>query len=369
VSTVWDAMGPLYAKLGLTAAELIAARKKAADAGYRAFKRPHLAGAIRGALGLPVSSDVVPVFDAMREADPTLDLEPSDKEAQILLGSILRAELNSSSELGLHVALGLVTAGFGGTRRSEFYPNLPAEADRRLASRQLAAASVARPSPAPEMPEEVTQALNALTATQTQTGYGVMQVLAPAPAMAAIKKIADYAHAAHVAAANQSAPVMGQVRRLEEELRTYWWVVGAWSDGRQLPFGKLPQGEAALRAGAELAAKTTLPAGLFAAPALLDKVLKSDRAAKLSKMALSAAVAVPDAVWRGETAKSVGPNSDLLPVLLALSASGESGEGEDWRPRFKRLTGLSADVSLSMLDLALQLYREVLFARVLPAAK
>lgn len=369
MSTVWDAMGPLYAKLGLTSPDVIAARKKAADAGYRAFKRPHLAGAVRGALGLRVTPDVVPVFDAMRVADPTLDVEPSDKEAQILLGSILRAEMLSTSDLGQHVALALVTAGFGGTRRGEFYPDLPAEAEQRLANRQLAGGSATKPAAAPAMPDDVTEALEALTTTQTQTGYGIVQVLAPAPATAAIKKIADYAHAAHVAAANQGGPVLAHVRRLEEELRTYWWVVGAWSDVRQLPFGKLPQGEAALRAGAELAAKTTLPAGLFAAPALLDKVLRSDRAAKLTKMTLSAAVAVPDAAWRTETSAAAGANTDLLPVSLALSASAESGEGEDWRPRFKRITGISADVSLTMLDLALQLYREILLTRVLPAGK
>ena len=69
------------------------------------------------------------------------------------------------------------------------------------------------------------------------------------------------------------------------------------------------------------------------------------------------------------TSGPAGSNTDLLPVSLALSASAESSEGEDWRPRFKRITGISADVSLTMLDLALQLYREILLARVLPAAK
>lgn len=361
----WDRLGPLYAKLGIaTSASLIEARKAAAQAGYVAFKRPHLGGAVRCALGLGVTPDVVPLFTAMRAKDPTLDLELTDKEAQLLLGAIVAAEMSEGTGLGGLAALGVVTGSFGGVRQSSVDPGLVAAAEQSLANLQMASGGQSSNLVVAKRPDDVTAAIEALA--PLNTNYG--QTLTAASVTAAIQKLAEYVDSAHTAAATQAKVAIAYSRRLEEELRTYWWVVGGWSDQLGKPFKALGQSDAALRAGVELAEKTTLPLGLFAAPALLDKVIRQDRKARLTKPAVGDAVKEVDENWRKGRQKVAATGSgDLLPLSLALELSAESGDADDWRPRFKRLTGIDAGSAMGPLDTALQIYREILFGRALAA--
>lgn len=362
----FDGLGPIYAKMGIaTAPEIIAVRKAAAEAGYKAFKTVHLASAIRGALGLGVDSGAKPLFDAMRENDPTLDLEPSDIEATALLGAILSAEMKLRKALGGLVALGIVTAAFGAVRQSPTHPQLVREAEETLANMQLVVSSRPTDVATSKIPDDVKEALDAMTVSNN--GYG--QILAPNPAMAAIRAVADYALTVHASATTSANNTTGYTRRLEEELRTYWWVVGGWSDELKAAFRSMKQSEAAILAGYELATKTTLPLGLFAAPALLDRVIREDRKGRPQKPMLSEAVREVPEAFRTRFQPAIALNGDLLPVSLALQLSGEVGEDEDWRPRFKRTTGLSADSKMGPHDLALQMYREAVIARVLPRAK
>ncbi|WP_313534370.1 GTPase-associated system all-helical protein GASH [Sphingomonas sp.] len=348
-----------------TAPEIIAARKTAAEAGYNLFKAVHLASAVRGALGLGVDAGAKPLFDAMHQADPTLDLEPSDLEAVALLAAVLSAEMKERSRLGGLTALALVTAAFGAVRQSPTHPQLIREAEETLANMQISVASRPTDSAAPEMPSDVTGSLDEVTIQNTPYG----QIVAPAPTKAAIRKVADYALAVQAAAIASVNNANAYTRRLEEELRTYWWVVGGWSDELNKPFRLMKQSEAAILAGYELAAKTTLPLGLFAALALLDRVIREDRKGRPQKLALSDSIAEAPAVLQTRFQAATALNGDLLPVSLALQLSGEVGEDEDWRPRFKRITRISADSKMGPHDLALQLYREVVIARVLPRAK
>lgn len=361
----FDGLGPIYAKMGIaTAPEIITARKAAAEAGYKAFESVHLASTIRGALGLGVDAGARPLFDAMRAKDPTLDLDPSDLEGTALLGAILSAEMKLRKPLGGLVALGIVAAAFGTVRQSPTHPQLVREAEETLANMQIVVSSQPAESSAPKMPEDVTAALDAMTVSNTNYG----PTLAPNPAMAAIRKVAEYALLVHTSATTSTNTSNGYTRRLEEELRTYWWVVGGWSDELKAAFRMLRQSEAAILAGYELANKTTLPLGLFAAPALLDRVIREDRKGRPQKLTLAEAIGEVPTSFRTRFQPATGLNGDLLPVSLALQLSGEGAEDEDWRPRFKRMTGLSADSKMGPHDLALQIYREVVIARHLPKA-
>lgn len=364
--TAWDALGPVYAKLGIaTAPEVISARKEAAEAGYDVFKEAHLASAVRGVLGLGVDSGVSPLFEAMREKDPTLDLEPTDIEATALLSAILSAEMASSSKLGGLVALALVTAAFGATRQSATHPTLVRSAEEKLANMQLAGSSPPRSYAAPPMPDEVTAALDAIA--PINTNYG--PALSAAPATEAIRKIADYALGAYAAAATQANQAQSYTKRLEEELRTYWWVVGGWSDEAKKPFRELDQHKATILAGYELAAKTSLPLGLFAAPALLDRVIREERKGRPAKVPLAESVVAAPSGFGARFGAFIATNGDLLPLSFAIQLAGESGPDEDWKPRFKRIAKLSADMKIGPSDIALQMYREALLSRALPQSK
>ena len=358
----FDALGPIYAKMGIaTSPEIIAARKAAADAGFQAFKQAHLGSAISGALGLGPDGEAEHLFDVMREKDPTLDLEPSDLEATALLSAILSAEMNVGDPLGGLVALGLVTAAFGAVRQSPTHPQLVEEAENALAQRQFVVSSGSGAIAAPKMPHDVTEALGAISVQNMNFG----PVLAPNPAMAAIRKVAEYTHLVHGSALSAVNGANAHIRRLEEELRTYWWVVGGWSDELKVAFRTTGQSEAAVLAGYELAAKTTLPLGLFAAPALLDRVIREDRKGSPQMPPLSEAIGEVPKWFRQRFQTAATVHAELLPVTLALALSGEGGEDEDWRPRFKRLAKLPADCKMSPHDLALQTYRETLFGRAL----
>ena len=360
----FDALGPIYAKMGIaTAGEIISARKGAAEAGYEVFKLPQLASAVRGALGLGADAGAKPLFDAMRAKDPTLDLEPSDLEASALLAAILSAEMADRSRLGGLAALAIVTAGFGATRQSPTHPQLVREAEETLAKMQIQASSRPADVAAPTMPTDVTEALSALAIQNLQYGG---QTLTPAPAKAAITKIADYVLASQAAVVAAANAANAHMRSLEEEMRTYWWVVGGWSDERRAAFRTLKQGEASIVAGHELAGKTTLPYGLFAAPALLDRVIREGRAGRPQKAALADAVAETPVAFRQRFRSATEMNGDLLPLSFALRLSGEASAEDDWRPRFKGRTKLSADSKLGPHDFAVQAYREVVVARVLP---
>lgn len=366
MSDEWGGLGPLYAKLGLaTSAQVITARKAAAKAGYGAFRQAHLAGALRASLGSGDPAEAKLLFDAMREADPTLDLQPSDKEAQVLVGTVLQVEMNSKSALSGLTALGIVAALFGGVRQSTVMPNLFADAEQALANAQYASNTSPPNLVASKRPDDVNEKIDAVGVVSTNYG----QAVAGPAAIAALKRIADYADTAHTAAATQANTAIAYASKLEEELRTYWWVVGGWSDHLRKPFRDLSQSEASLRAGAELAEKTTLPLGLFAAPALIDKVVRQDRKGRLTKSALADAVKGVDPAWRARFQPAATSHGDLLPVTLALHLSAESGDADDWQPRFSRTTGINAQTTMGALDLALQLYREIILARAFASAK
>lgn len=366
MSDRWEYLGPLYGKLGLaTSADTITARKAAAKAGYDAFKRVHLSGMLRAAFGFGDGTESKPLFDIMRAADPTLDLQPSDKEAQLLAGAVLQAEIDDKSGLGNLAALGIVTTSFGAVRQNAVMPSLVAAAEQALANAQFGAGGQTSAVVAAKRPDDVNEAIEAVGVVNTNYGQSV----AGASTIAAIKKVADYAGSAHQAAATHANTAIAYTRRLEEELRTYWWVVGGWSDALRKPFKDLGQNEAAIRAGAELADKTSLPLGLFAAPALIDKVVRQDRKGRLTKSSLGEAVTGIDAVWRARFRTAAEGFGDLLPITLALHLAAESGDADDWQPSFKRRTRLAATTTMAALDLALQLYREIVLARALAAAK
>lgn len=366
MSDAWESLGPLYGKLGLaTSPQIITARRAAAQAGFQAFKRVHLSGMLRAAFGLGDSEGSKPLFDVMRGADPTLDMQPSDKEAQLLAGAILQAEINHKSALGNLTALGVLTASFGGVRQSAVMPDLAKAADQALANAQIGSSGGPTPFVVAKRPDDVNEAVEGLSLMQTNYGQTVTGPIA----IAAIKKLADSVDTVQETSVAQANAAIAYTRRLEEELRTYWWVVGGWSDALRKPFKDLDQSEAAIRAGAELAHKTSLPLGLFAAPALIDKVIRQDRKGRLAKTSLSTAVSGIDVAWRTSFKAAAENFGDLLPVTLALHLAAESGDADDWQPRFKRRTGFAATTTLGALDLALQVYREIILGRTLTAAK
>ena len=186
--------------------------------------------------------------------------------------------------------------------------------------------------------------------------------------MSALDELGKYTENNAAAAARADNDVLAYVRRLESELRLYWWVTGGWSTEAGKPFRAIGTVEAAVRSGAELSDKAFNQIGLFSAPAMLDMIIERGRNAEvLSPIQICHAATSGDAAWRRETfgVAASDPLGDLLPISTSLRLSSESDDAEDWHPRFQRMTGIAVDAALDPVALALQVYRERLAAKAL----
>ncbi len=182
----------------------------------------------------------------------------------------------------------------------------------------------------------------------------------------AFQELGKYAEAGALAAAANANVLLDYVGRVELELRLYWWVTGGWSSDAAKPFRRMRVTEAALRGGKELAEKAFNEVGLFAAPAMLDMILERGRSeGELVPVSLDDISKTGDLAWRQNVFSAVGSGafSDIAAVSTALYLAAESGDADDWHPRFFRITGVRVDAMLDPVSLGLQLYRECLLSK------
>lgn len=357
-------MGVLYGKLGLaTDPTLIERRAEGAKAAADALKNEGIPELIRCLLGTNNPQTLPAFLNAFNDADPTFDVAADDKEASLLASTVAALKMESKSNVGAKLALIIVTASVGGMRPPAIDDQLFDVAEESLVASQK------RTITAP-----ANRTYNAQSAELTAAIDGVKQVGAPqnfaqtgGHYLTAIDLLGQYVEATAKAAAVGDNVVLGYIRQLEEELRTYWWVVGGWSSDAGKAFRSFTPIEAAVRAGKELASKSSLEFGLFAAPAMIDIVVERGRRGIGKDQALSEAAKGPNRQWRTETFDSIanGPFADLLPVSTMLALAAASEDANDWHPRFKRITGLDLSQEISALDLGIQVYRERLAHRVL----
>ncbi len=352
-------MGVLYGKLGLsTSAELIEARGKGVEAASKALKREHIAPLVRSAFGLAEADGPLPLQDLFSELDPTFDVRVQEPEAALLSGSILALEMETPEAFGDEVALLLTSASFGGVRKPTNNATLLGQAEELLATRRSRAAAP---------PKDRSQLVAGKAYTDAFAGIpesGPVDGSLLRPALSALQ---SYAESRSKAAVQGENDILAYVRRLEEELRTYWWVSARWCDAVKMPFRELATPEATLRAGMELAAKTSLPLGLHAAPALADMVLKDGRDDLGKDLSLAQVATATDIVWRKDhfAAFAESPDAWLLPLSTAMGLAAISDDADDWMPRFKRLTKVDPKTKIRPIALASQIYNEQLAQRML----
>jgi GTPase-associated system helical domain len=352
-------MGVLYGKLGLsTSAELIAARGKGVEAASKALTRGQIAPLVRCALGLVDADGLLPLAEAFSELDPTFDVRATDPEAALLCCSILALEMETAEAYGDEVALLLTAASFGGVRKPKGEAALIDTAEGLLANARTAAAATPKDRNHLVAGKPFTEALAAIP------GSGAVDGSLVRPALAGLQL---YAEARSKTAAQSDNDILAYVRRLEEELRTYWWVSARWCDALKSPFRDIQTPEAALRAGLELAAKTSLPLGLNAAPALADMVLNDGRSDLGKDLTVAQVATATDIGWRKSQFATFAESADawLLPLSTALGLAAISEDANDWMPRFKRLTKIDPKTKIRPIALASQIYVEQLAHRLL----
>ncbi len=345
-------MGILYGKLGLsTSTSLIEARAKSIEAASEEFGAAHLSDVLGCAFGLNRADIAMPLADQLSAEDPTFDVRQNQAEAALLATTLLSFEIQRASSFSNAVALAVVTAGFGTLRKLTADPELMGIAAAALSEAQSKSAA----APGRRSIVKPHKALVDAIAVIPESGNVDASVLRPI-----FLELLKFTEGRAQAAATSDNVLLDYVAGLEEELRTYWWVVGVRSEMASKPFRDIELGEAALRTGMELAGKTSSDFGIFAAPALCDLVLATGRETSNETMTLAAAATLLDRDFRKSefTAISEAAYGPWLPLSTAMGLAAASEDERDWQPRFKRLTGINPTAKVSPLPLAIQMYRE-----------
>ncbi|ACC76282.1 GTPase-associated system all-helical protein GASH [Paraburkholderia caribensis] len=317
-----------------------------------------------------VSTGLVADLAKVRELlQPVSDSDPGfapvqvDKAAAVVCSAVTNKLLAGGGTRGLTAALVVLCASMGQATQ-HVDERLRAIAQQQLWAIQRTAAPEAKYiAPQPQVTAEQIKALiDTLAAGNVANTTAPMQVVADG-ILAALA-----AQSAAVGKAFEALSVRQAI--VEDETRMQWWVVGKASAELFRPFAALPPFEAAARAASDLSAMVSRmrPAGPFAAPALLERVLHADDPARSNaKPFAEAIVGIPlaerPAILKNKPSTTNVPGA--FPIMLAAEYSIESGDEEDWQPRFKRAAHVDVHTKITPVEFAEQLYREFLLWKLL----
>lgn len=303
------------------------------------------------------------LLSPVSEADPDFAPVQLDKAAAAVCAAITNSALATGGRTGLAAALVIMSASMGQPAK-HVDGRLKAIAQEQLWLMQRAAVPVAKyAAPKPQVTAEHVKALNDVLATGN-----VVNAVAPMQAVVDGILATFAAQSAAVTRAFEALSVRQSI--VEDETLMQWWVVGKASAETLRPFAALPPFEAAARAAGDLSVMVSplRPAGPFAAPALLERVLCADDLARNhAKSFAEAIVGIPlaerPAIFKSKPSTANVPG--VFPIMLAAEYSIESGDEEDWQPRFKRAAHVEVHTKLTPSEFAEQLYRERLLWNLL----
>ncbi|MDK2126227.1 GTPase-associated system all-helical protein GASH [Parachitinimonas caeni] len=156
-----------------------------------------------------------------------------------------------------------------------------------------------------------------------------------------------------------------QIKLMREESQILWWLFGGYSKQLNQKFSDFSIHQAAILGAIDLGALTTYSElGPIAAPAVLERVIalgkksKGATACELAKVIDS----LPERalVQFNTTEQKLPPK--LAPISTAISLASSCGK-ENWYSKYNEVTGLVASMECEPLQMAIQLYHELLLER------
>lgn len=349
-----------YAEAGIApSAEIIQRRQTSAERIVDAATAAQILDLVTYYFDLK-APDPVWLRDEFLKDDPTFSLINNRREAQTLC-AIMLSWLVAGGTNGDLAALALVVGHLGGNRA-------PQEAGWLLAEAYSTRALLAVKQRAPQSVEPKVQ----WTATK-----GLEQEIAAVPAnewatlLSVIGKVRKESQSSMSNMSTQATAIAAELMRRtdyqREETQILWWVFGGQSRSLERPFATLEPPQAAVVAAIDLGALTTVSrVGPIAAPALLAKVI-----AGAKKSRAGPATTLADAIdnLQVDDLAKLDVDTDkaslaMMPVMGALTLAKTMGAGA-WHRPFAERTGLAVSIAFEPIDLAQQLYNELLLGQIL----
>lgn len=309
----------------------------------------------------PQAGYKVPEFldAAFRAEDPTFPIRDHIEELRILSGAIVRQTMETSSNLAISAALGLMSSSFGSRRQTVATPDHVASAREYLAHKGSAVRDIgAAPSSkiASIRKERFDELMppNFFVANQTPQMRDPLFNTFTEESLRFSKSFDSFGAAIWRIA---------QIQR--EELNMLWWLQTKVSRDLRVPFSELEDRQAAIVLPKELADLTVFLPG---PAAILGMILASLELTRTGGVELSVAGAVNSTPrdWREKlNARPPAVLGDLCPVSLAMAKSLDTDGETDWLPVYRKQCDVNIEQGVARTELAAQVYTECLFAKSL----
>lgn len=363
-------LGAQYKKLGLqNDAQFIEKRATVLESLYadKIYKKEVLS-LVAIVYGLEVPEDRIEwFFSAFQENEPGFASDGVDREIELLAAASLRNEIdNDTNNIGLWCCLLIETANFGGLRTCKGDPSLSAYACKKLQELQTSHGALKKATYHKKID------MNATYQPAEAAGAQNNWQLAQPAVKKTIEDILGYAEKGLELQATQLNNTIKYIEHLEEQTQTQWWAIAGWSESSSTPYAKQGLEEAIVRTAVDLAkiTKSNL-AGPIAAPALFNMVLTRDRKpVQLKKLPFKTVVTVTPRDWRMSwlSLDTRDPYAYLSPIALAIRLAIESNDEPDWEAQFTRKLDINLMTEMTPIEIATQLYRELLVLNVVTEA-
>jgi hypothetical protein len=325
--------------------EVLNARWSGVEGVRRSLKRDDILNLVRAACAQksPAAEDWTRLREEFKKADPSY-LMNKEAEFSVLAAIALVVQLDEAGEdeLSSLSAYCLSSATFNGWKC--VLDALPARATAHLHDQAIAVRR-RRPAEGKAVWPESSRQIDAL-AQAVGSGFARYEAV-----VTAVKSIVSEVNAIRMA-------VIQDGRAADEELNILWWLFGEWCPQVDRKFEAAARLGFPLLAASQLASLTEFVPGPVAHRRFLLRALQTAR----SETHLTVAALVSDTPqeWRNSVVRSFLPGaSDFQPILMRIAATVGRAAGErGWS------TGGASEASLAPLDLAEQLYGEILIGRI-----
>ena len=295
--------------------------------------------------------------DAFREHDPSFSMVENQREAAVLAECILANWI--IEEDIVFAGLAVLTASFNGNRRS-------------LLERSTLVSSAQENLQRISLTDRQTGVINVneIKLPEKSKVSDLVEEFNESPNVATVGELIEEASAEGIEATktltNQVNSVLtgmsGKITQLEEESAMLWWFVGGWSRILERPFSDLKLPLAAAMAGIDLAMLTNKSPGPIAVQALFFRLLNTYRKGKMQKVSIQSAIDdfEPEHYEQLSLNPCLKEIPDFCPLLTGFRLAYDYENDDGWKPAFRKQVGFGAETEFDPVELAMQIYREVL---------